>query len=284
MKLYYYIHTGHRYGLDRLRRGAVLYKKLKEQGINAEVLLNDYRATIVAKELGIEASTPIDAVYNIATIAEAGDGLIIDTPELTDELLKQICGYFKVVVNFSEEKAKYNEKIISSHFEDKNSAKMLLIDDKYFQKYEKNDKTLLFIGDEDYEKSLLKEKELYEDMDLLAGHYFFLNYEKELQNDFNDIVEDYEMLTLYKNFVTKSFQSALEAAASGACIYYVGEQMLSLVTLQNDLAINTVKMGKDPINGDFAKPINKNELEKISKNLNYKSIFNKLDLCQFKFN
>lgn len=284
MKLYFYIHTGHRYGLDRLRRGAVLYKKLLQHGIESEVLLNDYRATMVAKELGIESSTAIDSMYNIATIAEAGDGLIVDTPELTDELLQQMCKYFRVVVNFSEEKQKFSEKVISQTFEDQNSVRALFVDDFYFKEFEKTKQTLLFYGDEDYEKNLLKKASNFKDMDLLLGHYFFLQYEDELKPYFNTIVQEYEEIVNYKNIITNSFQSALEAGASGAKVCYIGEKMFSFVTLQKELGLSCQDSDKTPVDGGCADFIDRENLKKLSQNLNYNIIFDKLDLSQFKFN
>ncbi|MGM0622553.1 MAG: hypothetical protein ACQESH_00885 [Campylobacterota bacterium] len=284
MKLYYYIHTGHRFGLDRLRRGAALYKQLKLHGIEANVLLNDFRATIVAKELGIESSTAIDSMYNIASMAQAGDGLIIDTPELSDEVLQQMCSIFRVVVNFSNEKPKFGEKVISQTFEDENSVQMLPIDTKYFQKTQKEAKTLLFYGDEDYEKNLIQQTDKFQNMDLLIGHYFFLEYEKQLESGFDRIVEDYDTITQYENVVSRSLQTALEAAASGAKVCYIGEELLSLVTLRKDLQIPTADPLKESIDGGCINNIDIIKLEKLSIKLNYPIILAKLDLSQFKFN
>lgn len=283
MKLYYYIHTGHRYGLDRLRRGATLYKRLQQEGIEAEVLLNDYRATIVAKELGIAHSTAIDSMYNIATIADAGDGLIIDTPELTDEILKQMCSYFRVVVRFGDDGQKYNEKLISQLYEDENSVQMLLIDPKYFQSHEKEERELVFVGDADYEKSLLQIAQAFPNFDLLLGHYFFLDYEKELQPFFQQIIQEYEDIVKYETVWSKSLQSTLEAAASGAKVCYFGDDVLTFVTLLENLSIPTSKVDKTPINRALANKIDMQKLKKLSIELNYHIIFSKLNLSQFKF-
>ena len=284
MKLYYYIHTGHRFGLERLRRGAALYKQLQNHGIEAHILLNDFRATIVAKELGIESSTAIDSMYNIASIADAGDGLIIDTPEISDEVLQQMCGFFRVVVNFSNEKPKFGEKVISQTFEDENSVQMLPIDAKYFQKTQKECKTLLFYGDADYEKDLLSQMQKFKHMDLLIGHYFFLEYEKQLEKGFEGIVEEYDAIMEYENVISNSLQTTLEAAASGAKVCYIGKELLSLVTLQQNLQIPTSDLAKESIDGGCTGEIDIIKLEKLSIKLNYPIIFAKLDLSQFKFN
>jgi len=283
MKLYYYVHTGHRYGLDRLRKAAVLFKRLQQEGIEAEVLLNDFRATIVAKELGIAHSTAIDSMYNIANIADVGDGLIIDTPELTDEILRQMCSYFKVVVRFGDDGQKFSEKIISQLHEDENSVQMLLIDPKYFETYEKEQRGLIFVGDADYEKSLVKDNQDYSNFDLLLGHYFFLDYEKELQPKFHRLVEEYEAITKYTTVLSKSMQTILEAGASGAKVCYFGDEMLSFVTLCEKLKITTCDISKTSLNADFAKQIDIKELKKLSLELNYHLIFSKLNLSQFKF-
>ena len=283
MKLYYYIHTGHRFGLDRLRRGAVLYKQMLKEGIEAQVLLNDYRATIVAKELGIVDSTAVDSMFNIPSIAEAGDGLIIDTPELTDDILAQMCHYFRTVVNFSNEGQKFSEKVISQVTEDANSVQCLLIDPKYFQNAQKSSKTLLFYGDEDYEKNLLKDMDRFKNCDLLLGHYFFLDYEKQLAKGFGQIHEDYNCITEYECVVSRSLQTVLEAGASGAKVCYIGDEVLSLVTLQKILGLKIANSSQTPITGDLAGPIEIERLKKLSLDLNYRIIFSKLGLDQFKF-
>lgn len=287
MKLYYYMHTGHRYGLDRLRRGAALIKQMRNEGIQVEVLLNDFRATIVAKELGIADSTAIDSMYNIATIADAGDGLIIDTPELTDEILKQMCNYFRVVVRFGDDGQKFSEKIISQTNEDENSVIILPIDPKYFEPYEKEHEKLLFVGDSDYEKSLLQDGSNYKDFDLLVGHYFFLDYEKQLKERFHGLIEEYEDITKYSEIYSKSLQTALEAAASGARVCYISDEVLSFVTpiqkLFKNLNLTTHDSSKSPIDGAFVNHVDISKLKKLSIELNYHIIFSKLDLSQFKF-
>jgi hypothetical protein len=238
---------------------------------------------MVAKELGIKDSTPIDAIYNIATIADVEDGLIVDSPELSDSLLEQMCNYFKTVVTFSNEKQKYNEKIISQINEDANSVRMLLIDACYFEQSHKTPKTLLFVGDEDYEKKLLKESDNYLNMDLLLGHYFFLGYENELKDRFEGILEDYEAISTYENVVTKSLQTLFEAAASGAKVCYVGEELLSLVTLKEEFGISVKNPSKEPISGALCSALDIRKIQNISEKLNYNIIFEKLDLSQFKF-
>jgi hypothetical protein len=261
----------------------VLYKKLVAHGITPTVLLNDYRATMVAKELGIKDSTPIDAIYNIATIADVEDGLIVDSPELSDSLLEQMCNYFKTTVIFSNEQQKYTEKIISQTNEDANSVRMLLIDEHYFEQKPKSSQTALFAGDEDYEKKLLKESNNYLKMDLLLGHYFFLGYENELKDRFEGILEDYDRIGEYENVVTKSLQTLFEAAASGAKVCYVGEELLSLVTLKEEFDITVKNPLSEPISGDSCSVLDIQKIKNISEKLNYNIIFEKLDLSQFKF-
>jgi len=282
MKLYYYVHTGHRYGLDRLRKAAVLFKRLQQEGIEAEVLLNDFRATIVAKELGIAHSTAIDSMYNIANIADVGDGLIIDTPELTDAILKQMCSYFKVVVRFGDDGQKFSEKVISQLHEDENCVQMLLVDPIYFQTYEKKQRELVFVGDADYEKSLVKDNQDYSSFDLLLGHYFFLDYEKELQPKFHKIVEEYEAITQYATVLSKSIQTILEAGASGAKVCYFGDEISNFAVLCKKLNIATCDISKTSLNEDFAKQIDIKKLKKLSLELNYSQKFSKLNLSQFK--
>lgn len=285
MKLYYYIHTGHRFGLDRLRRGAAFYKQLQKHGFEPEVLLNDYRATMVAKELGIEASTAIDSMYNIATMAEAGDGLIIDTPELTEALLQQMCAYFRVVVNFSNEKRRFSEKIVSQIREDSDTVRLLPVDASYFESGEKSPKSLLFYGDEDYEKNLLQHLDRFKGVDdLLLGHYFFLQYERQLEPHFKHIREDYDYIKDYEIVYSKSFQSALEAGASGAQVLCFDCEMLSLVTVCKELGLPVEKMSEMGNEGVLPGFINRERLRELSVDIDYEQVFNKLDLGQFRFN
>ena len=51
--VFYYAHTGHKVGLERLRRGAALLKKLEAEGVEARLLVNDFRAGLAARELGV---------------------------------------------------------------------------------------------------------------------------------------------------------------------------------------------------------------------------------------
>ncbi|MGM0533003.1 MAG: hypothetical protein ACQERK_00740 [Campylobacterota bacterium] len=284
MQLYYYIHTGHRYGLDRLRRGAALYKQLAAQGIEPKVLLNDFRATMVAKELGIPQSTPIDSMYNIANIAQAGDGLIIDTPELNDEVLGRLSAIYRTVVTFSNTEQKHGEKIISQVRQDSNTVQLLPVDPVYFEAVEKNDKKLLFFSDEDYEKKLLSLGKNFKGFDLLLGHYFFLSYEKQLQPFFEQVVEDYEAIREYGVVASFSLQTLLEAGAGGANVIYCGSELFNFVTDKKFLGINFFDCSDNQVDADKAAKLDIEGLKKISVDCDFAKIVQKLDLGQFKFN
>ena len=74
--LYYYANTGHKIGLERLRRGAALLNALSNQGVETQFLVNDFRAGLVAKELGVKDYVTVEGVQDIDAIAEHGDSII----------------------------------------------------------------------------------------------------------------------------------------------------------------------------------------------------------------
>ncbi|RUM69426.1 MAG: hypothetical protein DSZ07_04600, partial [Sulfurovum sp.] len=81
MKLYYYTFTSHKYGLDRMKRATVILNKLRANGIDTMLLVNDFRAGLVAREFGVAESINIEGIQDIDAIAEIGDSIIIDSPE-----------------------------------------------------------------------------------------------------------------------------------------------------------------------------------------------------------
>ena len=52
--LFYYAYSGHKNGLERVRRGAALMNALRAKGTEATLLVNDFRAGLAAKELGVK--------------------------------------------------------------------------------------------------------------------------------------------------------------------------------------------------------------------------------------
>jgi len=200
MKNYYYVHTGHRIGLDRFRRAVVIINELQNKGVDITLLCSDFRIASEARDFGVEKSVGIDVVRNIPHIANHGDRLIFDSDEANPIMLEDMKEYFSTF--------------------DHIKADEIVVDEKYFKKYEKKIPLSFFFGDDDYEKDLEKLipalKEL--DVSLLLGYYYFFDYEDMLKENFKNSYEfeDYdEVITSSEVLITASPQAVLECLASG---------------------------------------------------------------------
>ena len=61
MRYFYYVHTGHRIGLDRFHRAVAIVNELQKE-IDITLLCSDFRIAAEAKEYGIKRSVGIDLV------------------------------------------------------------------------------------------------------------------------------------------------------------------------------------------------------------------------------
>jgi thiol-disulfide isomerase/thioredoxin len=207
MKNYYYVHTGHRIGLDRFRRAATIVRALDELDIT--LLCSDYRIAQVARDFGVKNSVGIDVVRNIPQISEKGDNLIFDSDEANPIMIEDMKKYFS---NFI-------------HVENTN----IIVDEKYFEQKEKTIKISYFFGDDDYSKDLEKHLDFIKDLepDLLLGFYYFLDYEDMLKEKFKNSheFEDYDEVIQHSEIlITASPQAVLESLASGAKPIYFQRQ------------------------------------------------------------
>ncbi|HHH19478.1 MAG TPA: hypothetical protein ENK86_03045 [Campylobacterales bacterium] len=241
MKLYYYAHTGHANSLDRLRKASALLNTLNAHGLDTMLLLNDFRAGLVAKELGIKDSVTIETVMDIDAIATFGDVVIIDSPEDDKGRMEQYCRDYKQVFRFAEEDnatSRYGEIVLP--------CDVCITDDIYTQASTKEERTLLFLGDNDRDKKILAQADFFdESMELLLGHYFYVKYEKDLANIFTTMHEsdEYsELISNSKNVVTTSPQCALEARISGANVIFIddGKQKNCTKKLLDEFQILTI--------------------------------------------
>ncbi|MBD3796431.1 MAG: hypothetical protein IE887_01615 [Campylobacterales bacterium] len=203
MKTYYYVHTGHRIGLDRFRRSTAVLSCLDA---DVTLLCSDFRIAQEARNFGIDKAVGIDVVRNIANIAQKGDQLILDTAEVNPVMLEDMKNYFSklIVVNDDE----------------------IVVAKKYFQKVEKKVKISYFFGDDDYEKDLMKHLSFVEELkpNLQLGYYYFLDYEDELQKTFENCYEfdEYDDMIMQSEIViTASPQAVLDSLASGGKPVYV---------------------------------------------------------------
>ncbi|MBL0708020.1 MAG: hypothetical protein JJW00_03140 [Sulfurimonas sp.] len=202
--IYYYVHTGHRIGLDRFRRACTILSLLKD--VDITLLCSDYRIAQAASEFGVEKSVGIDVVRNIPQIAYKGDKLIFDSDEANPTMLKDMKEFFSSFLHIDNE--------------------MIVIDDKYFKIEEKTIEMSLFFGDDDYEKDLQKNFSFFDGLDLYLqlGFYYFLDYEDMLREKFPNHFEfeEYdEMIRRSKILITPSPQAVLQNLASGGKPIYI---------------------------------------------------------------
>ncbi len=227
MKIYYYVHTGHRIGLDRFRRACTIMRALGD--VDITLLCSDFRIANEARHFGVDKAVGIDVVRNIPQIAEHGDKLIFDSEEANPIMLEDMRDFFSTFIRVSDKKDDVkmeNEFLISSYLSGDGICNAVAVDDKYFEKKAKTVEISYFFGDDDYEKDLEKNLSFIEDLDpsLQLGFYYFLDYEDMLRKKFKNHYEfeDYdEMIQNSKILISSSPQAILESLASGAMPIYV---------------------------------------------------------------
>ncbi len=279
--LFYYANSGHKIGLERVRRGAALLKRLEANGVETQLLVNDFRAGLVAKELGVKEYVTVETVQDIDAIAQFGDSIIIDSPEDDHGRLVKYCEDFKNVWRFevgNDDVSVHGETLFKVECKDEGCVDAVIIDDTYFEETAKEERTLFFLSDADYDKIILSNEAFFNelDMELLLGNYFFVKYEDDLAKLFSTLHEPEEYEDLIKSssrIVTASAQTALEAKVSGAKVIY-------LSISNNDLyPVELLKIyGIDVVNGfdaeDVAKYLKEEQQAspKILKYLDHKKI------------
>ncbi len=284
--VYYYAFTGHKNGLDRLKRASVVLNKLRENGVETMLLVNDFRAGLVAKEFGVPESVTIETIQDIDAIAQNGASVIIDSPEDDHGRLVKYCADFKQVFRFAEspeDKSIHGEIMLRLDCQDEACISALIVDDVYFEIHEKKERTLFFLSDSDADKLILKNADFFKEtnMELLLGHYFYVKYEDDLAKIFKTLHEPEEYMDLIcssTRVVTASFQTALEALVAGAEVVFIEinqlsedeKNLLSLLQIMVMISFNVE---------DYHKIINQGLIKrvKIAKNNEIiKKIINKL--------
>ena len=205
MQVYLYAKSGHTIGLEATKRCAAIANALKE--FDPILCTSDFRAGAFAKDLlGIRRYVNIDVIRNLHNIMEKRDILIYDTPEINDNMKKDMTDFCTLVYGIDDE------------------IKGIIVDSSIYNKMDntnlnKLDKTIFF-GDDDYNNIFLemaKESEKQE-INMLMGHYFFLGNEKVFSNYFSNVIDEQEYVQTIKNskyLLTASLQSALESLACG---------------------------------------------------------------------
>ena len=223
---YIYAYSNHKTGLSRLRRMAVRYRELQAEGVEVELLTNDFRAAAAIREYGVSACTTIETILDIDYVAQRGDSLIIDSPEEDHGKLRQYVEMFarvEKVATHCEEVSRFGEKTVSVD---------PLVDRYYVMKREepKIARTLFFYGDSDPKKWIESAAKQWSGlgMELLLGSYFYPNYEEALAGLFGRLyeAESYRECIAYSSrIVTADTQCAYEAQAAGAEVIYLYEEM-----------------------------------------------------------
>ncbi len=249
MRLFYYVHTGHRVGLDRFRRACTIIRALGD--VDITLLCSDFRIAAEARHFGVSKAVGVDAVQNIPKIANHGDKLIFDSDEANPLMLEDMRKYFSTFIRISDDKEDARaegEFLISPYLEDENICNAVVVDEKYFEQEEKTIPLSFFFGDDDYEKDLEKHLNFIEELNphLQLGFYYFLDYEDMLKNRFKNHSEfdEYDM-TIQKSqiLISASPQAVLESLASGAKPIFIqrADHNENFLELFKKLNIPTVK-------------------------------------------
>jgi len=277
---YIYAYSNNKTSLSRLRRMAVVYKMLKKHNISAQMLTNDFRASASASRMGVPSCVNIQTIWDIDSIADRGDNLIIDSPE--DDAGK---------VEIYSELYPHLIPISSDNNYIKNYPDAIeidpLVDEEYIKsaKLPKKQKRVLFFADADSAKTLLSYTDGFArlGLELLLGEFFYPSYDDELLESFPTQLEsdEYkEIISSYDTVVTASKQCAYEALASGAKSIYIDrgvgdtdkleflEKMgIYIVSIDNLTTLpKLLESKKREILFDFSKHNNKIE-EKIIKKI-----------------
>lgn len=227
MRLFYYVHTGHRIGLDRFRRAATIIRALGD--VDITLLTSDFRIASAAREYGVKRAVGVDVVRNIPQIAHNGDKIIFDSAELNPVLLDDMTRYFSTFIRISDDPndTKHpDELLVSPYLKGEGVFTGVAVDEKYFEARAKTVSRALFFGDDDYEEDLSAHQEVFAglNLDILQGYYWFLGYEAKLTDSFNAFYEDdrYEDIVAECDlFLTASPQAVLESLAGGGRPLYL---------------------------------------------------------------
>jgi hypothetical protein len=274
MRNFYYVHTGHRIGLDRFRRAVAILKGLED--VEITLLTSDFRIAQIAKDFGIKESVGVDVVRNIPYIAENGDRLIFDSAEANPIMLEDMRNYFSSFLRVSDDindtKAQ-GELLLSPYLEGEGICQSVVVDEKFFQPNKKSVALSYFFGDDDYEKDLEKHLDFVEGLDasLGLGFYYFLDYEDLLKEKFTHCFEfeEYdEMILTSEILLTASPQAVLDSLATGAKpIYFQREDYTQeFLPLFQSLNVPIVENYDKARLQKIMQTINENSYAKIENN------------------
>jgi len=203
-RMFYYVHTGHRVGLDRFRRASALMEHW--QDLDITLLTNDFRIAAACKQYHFKKGVGIDVIQNLPQIARRFDALIYDSNEHNPTIYEEMKRFFTPFIEIAPD--------------------AIAVDLVFEQRCEKKDNVVLFFGDDDYEKDLLtlaKASQL-DEVEILLGYYHMLDIGHELAPLCKEVLETEEYIDAIKMaglLITCSFQAALEGCITGAKVVYL---------------------------------------------------------------
>ncbi len=253
--IYYYAFSSHKFGLDCVRRGVAMVAELKKQGREAQLIVNDFRAGLAAKDLGVSDAVTIETLLDVDAVAQRGDTVFLDTPEDMSGRMERYAAEFSPLIYVTDKcdyRSLFGEIVLKPFCNDEELCfQTPIIDSKYTQgevRNKKEERILFFYGDADYEKNILLHADFFGDkeMDLLMGHYFFVKYENDLSKLFHKLIEPEEydtLLSTRSRIITASAQCALEAKFAGADVAYMqnGSESRCLLRQLTDCGINLIE-------------------------------------------
>ncbi|MGZ5207531.1 MAG: hypothetical protein ACXWB0_00770 [Sulfuricurvum sp.] len=227
MRTFYYVHTGHRIGLDRFHRAVAILNELKDLDIT--LLCSDFRIAGEARKYGIKRAVGVDVVRNIPQIAQHGDKIIFDSDEINPTLMEDMTQFFSTFIRISDnpDAVKYEKEfLISPYLHGDKIVTGTVVDTKYSEVFPKTIPMALFFGDDDYEKDLQTHQSLFSPykMELLMGFYHFLGYENNLKESFSTIHESEEYDTVIRGtdvLISSSPMAILQNFAGGGRPIYL---------------------------------------------------------------
>lgn len=227
MRLFYYVHTGHRVGLDRFRRAATIIRALGD--VEITLLTSDFRIASAARDYGISKAVGVDVVRNIPQIAHHGDKIIFDSAEINPVLLDDMTRYFSTFIRISDDPAEQKhpgELLVSPYLEGEGIFTGVAVDNDCFNQQAKTIQRAFFFGDDDYEEDLAAHQDAFGGLNLalLGGFYWFYGYENKLKERFGTFYDEEayrDVVAQSEILVSASPQAVLENLAGGGKPIYV---------------------------------------------------------------
>ncbi|MBD3810289.1 MAG: hypothetical protein IE884_07310 [Sulfuricurvum sp.] len=228
MRYFYYVHTGHRIGLDRFHRAVAIVNELQKE-MEITLLCSDFRIAAEAKEYGIKRSVGVDVVRNIPQIAHHYDKMIFDSAEANPTLLQDMTEYFSTFIRISDDPSDSkhpNEFLISPYLVGEGICNAVVVDEHYYEPLPKTISIAVFFGDDDYEKDLEKHQGIFAPLnaELLMGFYHFMGYENSLKESFLKIheCEEYdEVIRRSEILISASPMAVLQNLSGGGKPIYL---------------------------------------------------------------